>query len=236
MNYIHLKSIDSTNTYLYKNYQDLEHMTIVSTDYQTKGKGRMSRIWYGNEKSIMCSILLKEHLNYLGTILPLMVAKSLHQVLSIYHNNIKIKWPNDLLINGLKLSGILIKNIYQSNEILATIIGFGINVNQDNFDQEIKKIATSLYLETNNIFDKEELLKELVTQLDNDLKSITLNNQNIVDYCNNHSAITNKRIQFTQNNQTYIGIAEKINENGHLIVNVDNQIFEIDSSEILLSN
>jgi BirA family biotin operon repressor/biotin-[acetyl-CoA-carboxylase] ligase len=235
MKHIHFKTIDSTNDYLSNHYNDLEDMTVVSTDYQTHGKGRLSRTWYGNEKSIMCSVLLKEHLNEIPiNILPLLVAKSLHQVLSKYHNNIKIKWPNDLLINGLKLSGILIKSIIEANQALALIIGFGININQLEFDEEIKEIATSLYLQTNKIYDKEVILEELLKQLESDLKSIKENPQNIIDFCNNFSAINNKKISFVQNNQTLTGIAERINEDGHLVVKTGNQVIQINSSEITL--
>jgi BirA family biotin operon repressor/biotin-[acetyl-CoA-carboxylase] ligase len=235
MKHIHFETIDSTNDYLSNHYNELEDMTVVSTDYQTHGKGRLSRIWYGNEKSIMCSVLLKEHLNDIPiNILPLLVAKSVHQVLSKYHNNIKIKWPNDLLINGLKLSGILIKSIIEGNLVIALIIGFGININQLEFDEEIKEIATSLYLQTNKIYDKEVILEELIKQLESDLKSIKKNPQNIIVYCNNFSAINNKKISFVQNNQTLTGIAERINEDGHLVVKTGNQVIQINSSEITL--
>jgi BirA family biotin operon repressor/biotin-[acetyl-CoA-carboxylase] ligase len=76
MKHIHFKTIDSTNDYLSNNYTELEDMTVVTSDYQTHGKGRLSRTWYGNEKSIMCSVLLKKNLNNIPlNILPLLVAK-----------------------------------------------------------------------------------------------------------------------------------------------------------------
>jgi BirA family biotin operon repressor/biotin-[acetyl-CoA-carboxylase] ligase len=235
MKHIHFKTIDSTNDYLSNNYTELEDMTVVTSDYQTHGKGRLSRTWYGNEKSIMCSVLLKKNLNNIPlNILPLLVAKSLHQVLSKYHNNIKIKWPNDLLINGLKLSGILIKSIFEGNQVLAIIIGFGININQTEFDEEIQEIATSLYLETKKIYDKDLILEELLKQLETDLKATKENKQSIIDYCNKFSAITNKEISFIHNNKKYTGIAQRINEDGYLVVLVENKCFNIDSSEILL--
>lgn len=235
MKHIHFKTIDSTNDYLSNNYAKLEHMTVVTTDYQTHGKGRLSRTWYGNKKSIMCSVLLKKNLNNIPlNILPLLVAKSLHQVLSKYHNNIKIKWPNDLLINGLKLSGILIKSIIEGNQVLAIIIGFGINVNQAKFDEKIQEIATSLHKETDKTYDKEVILNEIISQIETDLKNLGDNKNFIINYCNNYSALNSKEISFVHNNQKYIGIVERINEDGHLVVKVGNQLMKIDDSEITL--
>ena len=210
-------------------------MTVVTTDYQTHGKGRLSRVWYGNEKSIMCSILLKEHLrDFPIEILPLLVAKILHQVLSKYSNNIKIKWPNDLWINGLKLSGILIKTINEINQMLAIIIGFGININQVEFDEEIKDKATSLSLETQKTYDKEIILSEIITQMEFVLKNKKINKQEIIAYCNKHSAIKNKEISFIHNNQTFIGTTKEIDTNGHLIVKVNGQTMTINSNEVTL--
>ena len=60
MNRIHFESIDSTNTYLKKNYQKLEDMTFVSASLQTQGRGRNNRIWQADDKNLLCSILLKD--------------------------------------------------------------------------------------------------------------------------------------------------------------------------------
>jgi len=235
MKHLHFETIDSTNDYLSNNYTELEDMTVVTTDYQTHGKGRLSRTWYGDEKSIMCSVLLKKNLNNIPlNILPLLVAKSLHQVLSKYHNNIKIKWPNDLLINGLKLSGILIKSIFEGNQVLAIIIGFGININQTEFDEEIKEIATSLYLEKKKYYDKDLILEKLLKQLESDLRNAKENRQNIIDYCNAFSAINNKEISFIHKKQTYNGMTEGIDIDGRLVVRTTKEMFALNNTEIFL--
>ncbi|MDD3712617.1 MAG: biotin--[acetyl-CoA-carboxylase] ligase [Candidatus Izemoplasmatales bacterium] len=236
MNHLHFKEIDSTNAYLSDHYSELEDMTVVTTDYQTNGKGRMNRTWYGDESSILCSILLKDNLNDIEiSLIPLLIAKSLHQVLSKYLDNIKIKWPNDLLVDNHKLSGILINSIISSSEVKALIIGFGINVNQKQFDEEISEIATSLALKTDRVYDKDEILNNLLMQIKNDLKTFGENKQDIIDYCNRHSSITNKEITFIRSNKAYKGIALGIQENGHLLVKSGKETFTINSGEITLS-
>lgn len=233
MKHIHFKTIDSTNTYLATHYQELDHMTALSSDYQSQGKGRMDRIWYGDEHSIMCSILLKEHLDEKTImILPLLAAKSFHHVLSRYHQDIKIKWPNDLLIHGLKLSGILVRSIIESQNILAVIVGFGININQQSFNDEIKGIATSLYLETGISYDKNDIMDELIKQFETDLASIQKDKQKIIDYCNHYSAINHHEVSFTYQNQTYQGIVQHINHEGHLVIKVKDQVFVINSGDV----
>lgn len=234
MKRIQFKTIDSTNAYLIKHYQALEHMTVVTTDHQSHGAGRMSSIWYGDEKSILCSILLKDNLNDIDiTLLPLLAAKSLHVVLSQYVSDIKIKWPNDLLVQGLKISGILVKSIIESNRVLAVIIGFGININQDTFNDEIKDIATSLYLLSHHTYDKEKIVKEIFHQIENDLALMIADKQSIIDYCNKYSALVGQEVMFNYNNQIYHGIAQHMNQDGHLIIELDDHSFVIHSSDMI---
>jgi BirA family biotin operon repressor/biotin-[acetyl-CoA-carboxylase] ligase len=233
MKRIHFKEIDSTNTYLINNYENLENMTVVSTDYQKEGIGRMKRVWYGDSDSIMCSILIKENLNEMDiSIIPLLIAKSLHQVLSAYHTDIKIKWPNDLLIKSRKLSGILVKSIISSSFVKALIIGFGININNKKFNKEISNIATSLSLETNKFYDKEEILKQLLTKIENDL--LHFNKKEIISYCNMYSNLTGKEISFIKDNKSSRAVVLKIDESGHLLVKSETNILSLNSGEVTL--
>ena len=233
MKRIHFKEIDSTNTYLINNYLNLDNMTVVSTDYQREGIGRKNRKWYGDSDSIMCSVLVKENLNKIDiSIIPLLIAKSIHQTLSIYHQDIKIKWPNDLLINKRKLSGILVKSIIDTLEVKALVIGFGININNKEFNQEISSIATSLFLETNITYDKDVILNQILSKIENDLKQI--NNKEIIDYCNEYSCLLGREVTFLKDNETINAEVMKIDEYGHLLVKKDRNIISLNSGEITL--
>lgn len=163
MKHIHFKEIDSTNSYLKKHYQELDHMTIVSADYQTKGRGQGNHVWYGDKDSLMFSILLKEGINDMDiTEMPFLAAKWLKDALSKYCDDITIKHPNDLMIHGKKVAGILVESIIQGSEVLALVIGFGINVNQKKFPPELEGIATSLTLYSNLSFSKSEMLDSIL--------------------------------------------------------------------------
>ncbi|PKK92536.1 MAG: hypothetical protein CVV61_09225, partial [Tenericutes bacterium HGW-Tenericutes-6] len=85
MKKLYVKEIDSTNRYLKSHYDILDHMTWLSTDYQLKGKGTKDRLWFGNEDSLMCSLLLKEDIKKDTVhLIPLLSAQVLHKVLSKY--------------------------------------------------------------------------------------------------------------------------------------------------------
>ena len=166
MKHIHFKEIDSTNSYLKKHYQELEHMTVVSADYQTKGRGQGMHVWYGDKDSLMFSILLKEGINDMDiTEMPFLAAKWLKDALSGYCDDITIKHPNDLMIHGKKVAGILVESITMGDEVLAVVIGFGINVNQKKFPPELEGIASSIFLRNKKYFNKNKILKSTIYSL-----------------------------------------------------------------------
>jgi biotin-[acetyl-CoA-carboxylase] ligase BirA-like protein len=163
MKHIHFKEIDSTNSYLKKHYKELEHMTVVSADYQTKGRGQRDHVWYGDEDSLMFSILLKEGINDMDIKeMPFLAAKWLKDALSEHSQDITIKHPNDLMIHGKKVAGILVESIIMGDEVLAIVIGFGINVNQKKFPPELEGIATSLYIDTKDNKNINNLFNEII--------------------------------------------------------------------------
>ncbi len=235
MKTIYLKSIDSTNTYLKSNYLSLDHMTWLSADHQTKGKGRSNKHWFGDSDSLMCSVLLKTNLDYEKIqMLPLLAAKSLHQVLSKYHSNIKIKWPNDLLIDDLKLSGILVESIIEENQVRAVIIGFGVNINNPSFNEEIKDIATSLSLATKSNYDKEPIYQHLINQFESDYDIFLSNTKSIIEYSNQHSALNDKQITFSHQGEIVHAKVVHVKDDGHLLVETKTQQMSLYSSEISL--
>ena len=197
MKHIHYKTIDSTHNYLSTHYQDFDQMTLISTDHQTSGIGRLDRQWYGDQDSIMCSLLLKDHLDEMKiSLIPLCAAMSVHQVLSSYHQDIMIKWPNDLWIHGLKLSGILVKSMIESQKVLAVIVSFGININQETFPGDIKDIATSLKRETNLTHEKNTIMRHIISQFLRDLELLKSDSSYVIDYCNTYSALAGHVVTF----------------------------------------
>jgi len=235
MNRLHFESIDSTNTYIKKNYFVLEHLSWVTSTIQTDGKGRSSKFWFGDENSLLSSILIKEELPVeLISMIPLLAAKSLHQVLSNYHRDIVIKWPNDLLIQGRKLAGILVESVVIDNEFKAVVVGFGVNLNQIVFPDHISDFSTSLSRETNQKYDINQILIKLNEQFIKDYEIFKKNHIEVIHYCNDYLAYKNKPISYLEENKTLQGNIEYINNSGNLVISRNKEFIPLISGEIAL--
>lgn len=165
MEYLYLQEVDSTNKYARENLKTLEDRTVVYTSKQTAGRGRLQRNWnYMGEDNIYASIVLKP-----GSImkeaysnLTQYLCVILSEIFEEYGLEPKIKWPNDIQINGKKISGILAEGVLEKNMLTGLILGFGVNLNADQSKlAEINQPATSLNIETGLKIDKENFLEKL---------------------------------------------------------------------------
>ncbi|MFW5889176.1 MAG: biotin--[acetyl-CoA-carboxylase] ligase [Bacillota bacterium] len=232
MNIIKFKSLDSTNQYLKENYKKFNNYQIIWAKKQTKGLGRKANTWYANENSLTFSFILKEKLKTKAIeLLPIYLATIIHKVISQYNNYCFIKWPNDIYIKNKKLAGILIESIYQE-KLQVIIIGIGINLNNQEFPDEIKAKTTSLKLETNKTYQSEEILKKIVKLFKQELLMLNNNPEEIINYFNFHHLLNGKLITYYENNHKKIGKCLKIDKNGHLIVNIKNKEIHLISGEI----
>jgi len=141
--------------------------TIVVTDHQTQGKGQRGNVWHAEPgKNLTFSLILKP--NFLDVseqfYLNMAVSNALVKLLADYIPDVRVKWPNDLVVpHSGKLGGILIENIVDQQGWEYAVVGIGLNINQKSF--EVPR-ATSLSLLTGSEFDLEELFKLLVSHLE----------------------------------------------------------------------
>ena len=172
--YIHFEEIDSTNNYLKNSYQLLDNFTFVTADYQSKGKGRNDRVWESSKGlNITFSILIKDSkLLEVSTILSLMTAVELAKLLERYDiDNVSIKWPNDVLIGDKKVCGILLEGQLPN----YLVIGVGLNVNQKEFPNNLRRPATSM---SNELNKGVELAAEAVEEIVKNGVDIAMNKFN----------------------------------------------------------
>ena len=188
MKFIDFEAIDSTNTYLKHNHNNLEDFTFVSAKYQSKGRGRGSRVWKSeNGTNLLFSLLIKEEsLISKFKDISIISAYSLIQVLEEkYHiNDLSIKWPNDIYYRDSKICGILLEAV-SSKTIDCLIVGIGLNVNQKEFDKDLKHPASSLSIILNRDIDIEELKSLIYNQLIENLNKLKRDDDfydNIVKY------------------------------------------------------
>ncbi|MFZ1746478.1 MAG: biotin--[acetyl-CoA-carboxylase] ligase [Nitrospirales bacterium] len=199
--------------------------TVVLADRQTAGRGRLDRSWFSPGKSNIYGSLLFVHetpIQYLGWV-PLMagvaIAQALEQQASI---RIDLKWPNDLLIGGRKLGGVLCDSFRNPRHHSCVVIGFGINVNlsQSEFPLELQTSATSLQIHCHCAVNREELIMKVITSLEKNWENLRSNGplSYLVEYT--HSCVTigqTIQVQFPDGSQLQ-GLAHSIGEHGQLRV------------------
>lgn len=170
MKIIKLDAIDSTNTFLKELAYNTKpkNFTVVTAQTQKKGRGQMGTTWVSEPgENLLCSVyvafdgfLVKDKvlINYAVSLAIVDVLASLNVP------RLAIKWPNDILSSGAKISGILIENVMRGKEIESAIIGIGLNVNQITFPQHLNKV-TSIRKEMSTRFCLDDLLVKLVVAL-----------------------------------------------------------------------
>ena len=139
---IWLESVDSTNEECRRRISDIDNLSVVSALTQTAGRGQRGNSWKSEPgKNLTFSIVLKFTDNSDMMIkaidqfvLSQITALSVVELLSRHDIQAQIKWPNDIYVDGKKISGILIENSLRGEWISQSIIGIGLNVNQRNFD------------------------------------------------------------------------------------------------------
>ena len=151
------------------------HGTVVVAEEQTAGRGRFGRRWI-SEKSvgIYSSTLLRPPLAPAAApILTLAAGVAVHHAIaSVTGLAPDIRWPNDLLLNGKKVSGILTEMQAELDRLHAVVLGIGINVNQREMPPEIRAIATSLRLETGVVHSRVQVLVAMLKELERAYKML----------------------------------------------------------------
>lgn len=157
---LHLKEVDSTNTYLKIRQGSLPHGTVVYADRQTAGRGRYDRVWVSQTGGLYFSVLLKQPYNPFLPNLTQLMALSICYALEELGLTAALKWPNDVQVNGKKISGILSEAVLEKNIFQALVLGVGINISQTDLDQ-VGQPATSLKALGKTIQTEDLLLRVL---------------------------------------------------------------------------
>lgn len=162
---IRLNEVDSTNAWL-RNYtpSEEEELTIVTAEHQTAGKGQGKNTWESNPgENLLFSVRFKPK-NIAANrqfILSQAMALAIAHSLRMYIGDVHIKWPNDIYWHDHKLGGTLIECKLSGKMVKDCIIGIGIDVNQQEFEN-LTKNPISLFQITGREIDREELLKSIV--------------------------------------------------------------------------
>ncbi len=166
---IRLKEINSTNQYLQEKLKEepLEEGSLVVAESQSAGKGQAGNTWESEKgKNLTCSMVIYPDFIQIKDqfIISEIVSLAITDLLSEYVENVQIKWPNDIYIGEKKIVGILIENSISDNTIENSIIGMGININQEIFTSNAPN-PVSLKQITGEDYDLDVLLKKLLQHI-----------------------------------------------------------------------
>ena len=166
------REVDSTNRQLATRAADSATGLVLVADHQTAGRGRMGRTWFSPPGTNVClSVLLRPQvsLSQIAT-LPLVVGCAVARAITRLAPGIpvKIKWPNDLHVNGRKIGGILCEMSAETDGVQHVVVGIGLNVNlrRSRLPVAIARSATSLAIETRHTFSRAEVVAELLNHLE----------------------------------------------------------------------
>lgn len=168
--FIYCKKIESTNTYASGLIQSdsVTEGTIIYSDYQSAGRGQKGNRWVSEDsKNLLISIVLYPGMVQPGDqfIISIFVSLGICDFLKTLIPDCKIKWPNDIYAGDDKIAGILIENSIISNAIVNSIAGIGLNINQEEFPEELPN-PVSLKLVTGKEHDPYFCLKQMAGFLD----------------------------------------------------------------------
>lgn len=220
----YLEEINSTNSYCKNNILNLEDRTIVYTFFQTSGRGRFARQWVNLGKdNLYLSIVLKPSSVLMPVYSNLTQYTSLILAQTFMESGVspKIKWPNDILIDSKKISGILAETVFKNGELNGIIIGVGINLNADAKDfLQIDKPVTSLNLELNKAVDKIEFFERFINKffdsydlfLKEGFMFIKPKYEQFIDFLGKEITINNL-------DEKVVGIAKEITNDGAIVIN-----------------
>lgn len=218
-NIIVLESIDSTNNYLKENYNTLPNKTIVVSDEQTMGKGRRGKRFESPKGTgIYLSYLFKPECtpSDVSSVSALAAIATKKAIDLTCNTNVSIKWVNDLVLNGKKITGILTEMSVEaeSGHIEYLIVGIGINVNQkqNDFPDELKDIAGSIFSQTGIKTKRAIITAKLIEELDKLANSEFKVNKDLLKEYKNSCISLNKAVRVVCGNENYEAFATDINE------------------------
>lgn len=246
------ETIDSTNIEAKRIADDYKENVLILSKEQTKGKGRRGRTWESVANGgIYASLLLyPDVIPQDASMLTLVAGLSFVETMeNLYAFKTEIKWPNDIVVTGKKLVGILTEMSAESDYVHYVVIGTGINVFQESFHGELKEKATSLYMElgekiyenieeksfasrSNNV--RQYILQEFIDRFQQNYKVFQKNNNmlTLAKNYNKYLAHYDKEILLIQGKKEIKCVSKGINERGELQVEIEGKIKAIHSGEV----
>lgn len=221
-NYIYKASIRSTNDMAKDIAGNVQNGTVIIAEEQTSGRGRLGRTWISPKGcGIWMSIILKPNLKPQDAVKLTQVAavSVVSSIIEVANMDAGIKWPNDIIINGKKVCGILTEMNSEIDKINYVVIGIGLNANCSEFPDDLKDKATSLYLERGAKIDRKLLTAGILNHFEKYYNKYLEEGFGFIrTLCIEKSVTIGKQIRVVSTDGELTGQAVDIDSDGNLIV------------------
>jgi BirA family transcriptional regulator, biotin operon repressor / biotin---[acetyl-CoA-carboxylase] ligase len=236
---IYREKVDSTNTFAFKLALGGEpEGTCVVAETQDKGKGRLGRKWFSPvRKNLYLSVILKPAIHP-SRVYPITFLSSLaiwDTIGTLTGTEATLKWPNDVLINGKKISGTLLEISTEADMVKFVVVGIGFNINMDTaeIDPEIRNKATSLFLETRKVFERAEVCGMLLSNLEKYYGYFRdKGDREICNIWEKKAGIRGKYLEINQMGEWYKGTSEGIDRDGAMLLNIEGTVKRIIAGDV----
>jgi BirA family biotin operon repressor/biotin-[acetyl-CoA-carboxylase] ligase len=229
-------SLPSTNDVAKTRAQEgAKEGTVIIAEEQTAGRGRIKRRWLSPRGGVALSIILYPPLDYLPSLImvaSLAVAGSVERVTGL---KAKLKWPNDVLVNGKKVCGILVESDVRGNRVDYAVIGIGINANLklSEFPQ-IAPMATSLSQELGRDVSRREIVRSLLAEAER-LYLALASGDSVFKQWRSRLVTLGQEVQVSSAEATYKGVAESVASDGSLLLRQpDGNLLKIVAGDVTL--
>jgi BirA family transcriptional regulator, biotin operon repressor / biotin---[acetyl-CoA-carboxylase] ligase len=232
--------VDSTNSYAFKLALDgASEGACVIADAQKAGRGRLNRVWFSPAgENLYLSVILRPHVQP-SNVYPITFISSLavyDTVETITGIKPTLKWPNDILIKGKKICGTLLELSTETDMVRFVVVGIGLDINMKEKEiiEEIEQKATSLFIETKNLFERARVCGILLSNLEKYYLLFKRHGENeVCRIWEDRSQIKGKYLEINQMGRIYKGISEGIDNKGALLLNIEGEIKRIIAGDVI---
>ncbi len=236
-NIIKLDAISSTNDYLkvMRRSKKTKDMDLVWAIKQTSGRGQRENKWFSeSHNSLTISIYknFKDSSIFYPFLISVIISISIVKCLEKLNvPNVFIKWPNDILSCNKKIGGVLIENFFSNGKLVDSIIGIGLNINQESFKNLHN--ASSLKIETGENWDIQYILENLLVYINKGFKDLEdIDEKKLIDLYQIKLWKFKKKAVFYSKNSNFEAKIFKVNLNGELVLKIKGKEMTCDNREI----
>ena len=221
-----------------------EEGTVVIAERQSAGRGRQGRSWVSQPGNLLFSVLFRPDMTQLPFISIIGGVAAARAVRKTTGLTASIKWPNDLILDGRKAAGILAESAIVGDSVCYAVLGIGVNVVLDvseseeiaSFHPELVEGATSVNAAAGREVDRESLLRQLLMDLDDLYISLRRGASPLPEW-RNLLETTGRRVEATFGEDSYVGLAEGVDDIGNLLLRLDDgKVVSLTAGDVTLSS